>query len=162
MSAATRWCAALLAVALAASAAPVASAESHHEGYYYPAPQTREIYRSRTDTLPDSNRKRRVLFVTELTNQMMSSPYPPQFALLAKGEQAQKMIITSLYAGAFDTLYRLRGLLAMLSARARATPLFRDSRFEEMLTFFDLLKLLGFEQLTVTDGDRVAHQVVIE
>ena len=29
-------------------------------------------------------------------------------------------------------------------------------------TPLDLLKLMGFEQLTVTDGDRYAHQILIK
>ena len=37
-------------------------------GYYYPEPATTEVYRARADVLPDSDRKRRILFITELTN----------------------------------------------------------------------------------------------
>ena len=133
-----------------------------HAGYYYPIAATSERYSARSQTLPDSNRKRRVLFVTELTNQMMDSPYPPPFALFAKGEHAEKMIITSLYDGAYDTLYRMRGLLAQLTARARATPIFRSNEVEDRYTFFDLLHLLGFERLTVTDGKTFAHRIEIE
>lgn len=144
-------------------ALPAASrAGDHHTGYYYPVPQTSETYKARAETLEGSDRTRRVLFVTELTNQMLASAYPPQVAIYAKGTDAQKMIITSLYAGAYDTLYRMRGLLAMLSARARATPLFHELRVEDVFTFFDLLKMLGFTELTVTDGDRWAHRIFIE
>ncbi len=32
----------------------------------------------------------------------------------------------------------------------------------EDATFFDLLKLLGFRELTVTDGEKVTHQVTIK
>jgi len=138
------------------------AAQSHHAGYYYPPPQTREIYRARTEVLPGANRKRRIMFVTEMTNQMMGNPYPPPFAMFAKGDDADKLIITSLYSDAYNTLYRMRGLLAILTARARQTPVFRDHDVEDKLTFFDLLKLLGFKRLTVTDGDRFAHQIKIE
>ena len=56
---------------------------------------------------------------------------------------------------------RMRALLAQLTARARQTPLFVQYRVEDRFTFLDLLKLLGFEQLTVTDGDTFAHQIEI-
>jgi hypothetical protein len=32
----------------------------------------------------------------------------------------------------------------------------------EDVNFFDLLKLLGFRQLTITDGDKLTHQVTIK
>lgn len=133
-----------------------------HAGYYYPVPATSEKYTARATTLADANRKRRILFVTELTNQMMQNSYPPPFAMFAKGAEAEKMIITSLYADGFNTLYRMRGLLAILTARARVTPIFREFQVEDVYTFLDLLKLLGYKQLTVTDGDEFAHQIFIE
>jgi len=136
--------------------------EDRHAGYYYPIPATREIYTARAVTLPDASRKRRILFVTELSNQMINNAYPPPVAIFAKGMEAEKLIITGLYDGGYNTLYRMRGLLAMLSARARSTPIFRAYAVEDLFTFFDLLKLLGFEQLTVTDGDRFAHQIEIK
>ncbi len=152
----------LLSVAITTLAAPGAAAEDRHAGYYYPIPATSEVYSARAVTLPDASRKRRILFVTELTNQMLDNAYPPQVAIFAKGEEAEKLIITSVYDDSYNTLYRMRGLLAMLSARARSTPIFRAYEVEDLFTFFDLLKLLGFKQLTVTDGDRFAHQITIE
>ncbi|HSS63972.1 MAG TPA: molybdopterin-guanine dinucleotide biosynthesis protein A [Gammaproteobacteria bacterium] len=144
------------------TAMSTALAEDRHAGYYYPIPATSEIYTARAVTLPDASRKRRILFVTELSNQMLNNAYPPPVAIFAKGEEAEKLIITALYADGYNTLYRMRGLLAMLSARARTTPIFRAYEVEDLFTFFDLLKLLGFEQLTVTDGDRFAHQIEIK
>jgi hypothetical protein len=50
----------------------------------------------------------------------------------------------------------------MLTSVARATPLFQDYGVAEVFTFFDLLKILGFDQLTISDGDGFAHQVLLE
>ena len=133
-----------------------------HADYYYPPPQSSEVYDARAVTLNDATRARRIGFVTELTNQMMSNPYPPPVAIFAKGEQAQKLIITSLYADGYNTLYRMRGLLALLSARARSTPIFREYQVQDLFTFLDLLKLLGFTQVTLTDGELFAHQIAIQ
>ncbi len=152
----------ILAIATVTIAMSGARADDRHAGYYYPIPATSEIYTARAATLPDASRKRRILFVTELSNQMISSSYAPPVAIFAKGEEAEKLIITGLYDDGYDTLYRMRGLLAMLSARARTTPIFRTYEVEDLFTFFDLLKLLGFQQLTVTDGDRFAHQIEIK
>lgn len=131
---------------------------SHHVGYYYPKPDGVETYTARSTTLAGSDRRRRILFVTELTNQMLANPYPPPFAVFAKGDKAQQMIITSLYSNGYNTLYRMRALLAMLTARARATPMFQSYKVDDLFTFLDLLKMLGFKLLTVTDGDSFAHQ----
>lgn len=150
-------------VLVMAGVLPRASADDdRHIGYYYPAPATTETYRARTQALPEADRRRRIMFVTQLSNRMLKNDYAPPFAIFAKGEFAQKLIITSLYDGAYDTLYRMRGLLAILSSRARDTELFRQLNVQDVFTFLDLLKLLGFEQVTVTDGDDFAHQIRIE
>ena len=158
---ARRWLAAGLGLAILGGAG-AAAAEDRHAGYYYPPPQTVETYRARTETLKDSGRTRRIGFVVELTRQMLRRPYPPDYAVFAKGDDAEKLLIVALRDGVIDTLYRARALLAMLTAVARGTPLFAQLGGEEVLTFFDLMKILGFTQLTVSDGDGFAHQVVIE
>ena len=133
-----------------------------HVGYYYPAPTSGETYVARSRVLDDSNRARRIGFVTVLTNQMLQAPYPPQFAIYAKGAEAEKLIIVGLNDNGFNSIYRARALLAMLTAQARVTPLFRDTNLAEVFTFLDLAKLLGFQLITVSDGRDFAHQIVIE
>lgn len=138
-----------------------AAAVDQHMNYYYPPPQTREIYRSPAATLPESGRERRLGFVTGMTQQMLSNPYPPPFAMFAKGDKAEKLIIVSLTDDGYNTLYRARALFAMLTAVARLTPFFRENAVDEIFNFFDLCKLLGFTQITWTDGRRLAHQVTL-
>lgn len=152
---------ALALAGLLLAAAP-AGAQDRHDGYYYPTPQTIETYEARADTLDDSDRTRRIGFVVELTRQMLTNPYPPDFAVFAKGEQAEKLMIVAMRGGVIDSIYRARALLAMLTSVSRATPLFQDYGVAEVFTFFDLLKILGFAQLTISDGDGFAHQVLIE
>jgi hypothetical protein len=152
---------ALTMVAATAISLPAAGAD-RHVGYYYPPPQTIETYQARAETLEDSNRSRRIGFVVELTQQMLSNPYAPEFAVFAKGDDAEKLLIIALKDDVLDTIYRARALFAMLTSVSRATPLFQDYGVAEVFTFFDLLKILGFKQLTISDGDGFAHQVLIE
>lgn len=152
----------LLAMLLFLGAGTIARAdEEHHEGYYYPTPQTVETYEARVATLVDSDRTRRVGFVTGVTQQLLNNRYAPSYAVFAKGDEGEKMIIVGLVDGQLDTIYRARALFATLTAMARLTPVFRDNTVPEQATFFDLLKLLGFKQVTITDGVLFAHQVVI-
>ena len=72
------------------------------------------------------------------------------------------LIIVAVRGNSYDTLFRMRGLLATLTAVARATPLFREAAVQEFLTFFDLCKMLGFERITVSDGRSFAHRIVLE
>ena len=137
-------------------------ADDRHAGYYYPTPQTSETYTARVVTLADSDRARRLGFVTGLTQQLLTMPYPPEYAVYAKGAEAEKMIIVSLQDDRYDTLYRMRALLAMLTAQSRLSQFFQENTLADHATFFDLLKMLGFEQLTVSDGDDFAHQITIE
>ncbi|MDJ0949020.1 MAG: molybdopterin-guanine dinucleotide biosynthesis protein A [Alphaproteobacteria bacterium] len=150
---------ALLALAIAG---PAAAERDRHVGYYYPKPETIEEWTSRAVTLPDSDRGRRIAFVTALTNELLTKPYPPQFVVFAKGAEAEKMIIVGLYDNGYNTLFRMRALLAELTAVARLSPIFREYNVENIFTFFELLKLLGFKQVTLSDGDEFAHQVKIQ
>lgn len=151
-------CAAILLV-LAPGAG---SAGDRHAGYYYPEPKTSEVYKARAQPVPEASRLLRIVFVTGLTNRMLKNPYPPDFAIFAKGAEAEKLIVVSLRSGAYDTLYRMRGLLAILTAVARSTPLFKGHPNQANLTFFDLASMMGFEMITVTDGRDFAHRIVIE
>jgi hypothetical protein len=154
---------ALAALVVLLPALTVRAQESDsHAGYYYPEPQSVETYEARVETLPDSNRRRRIAFVTGVTAQLLAGRYAPPYAIFAKGEEAEKMIIVALADGEMDTLYRARGVLANLTSMSRVTAFFREHTIAENATFFDLLKLLGFEQLTISDGDSFAHRVYIK
>jgi hypothetical protein len=138
-------------------------AADRHADYYYPKPVTTETYKARASTLPEANRRRRIGFVTHVTNSMMqNNPYPAGYAIFAKGSNAQKMIIVGLGEQRYNTLYRMRGLLANLTAVARVSPMFKDAHMEDFYTFLDLLKMMGFKQVTVTDGKSFAHQIKVE
>ena len=68
------------------------------------------------------------------------------------------MIVVALGEGHIDTLYRARALFAMLTAAARSNRFLNELGVAEFFTFFDLAKLLGFSQITISDGDAFAHQ----
>ena len=160
-----RPCRALLvaaAVTIAAAAAPPAAAGDRHAGYYYPPPATTEVYTARALTMADATRKVRLGFVVGMTRQMLNRPYAPQFVIFAKGEDAEKLIIVSLREGYMNTLFRARALLAMLTSAARSSRTLSELGVADFFTFFDLAKLLGFTQITISDGDAFAHQVIIE
>lgn len=139
-----------------------ANAADHHIGYYYPDPGKPEVYHARSVTLPESDRAKRLAFVTALTDELLSKPYPPEYVIFAKGDHAEKMIIVGVYDNAYNTMFRMRALLAELTSVARMSKAFQDYGVQNIFTFFDLLNLLGFKQLTVTDGKTFAHQVVFK
>jgi len=139
-----------------------AADQSTHEGYYYPKPQTLEHYVSRTITLAESDKVRRQAFVIGMTKQLLDGKYAPGFAIFAKGGQSEKLIIVGMIDGQLNTVYRARALLAQLTAIARATPFFQQNTQPEESTFFDFMKLLGFRQVTITDGRDFAHQVIVD
>jgi len=133
-----------------------------HAGYYYPKEVTTEEYVARARTLPKYDRKARQEFTDQLNLQMLSKPYPPPFVLYAKGDEAEKAILVATGGEFAGTLYRMRALLALMTTLARQTDLFKEYKVEDLFTFFDQLKLLGFEQLTVSDGRNYAHQVKLK
>ncbi|MDY0882535.1 hypothetical protein ACFPL7_06215 [Dongia soli] len=133
-----------------------------YAGYYYPKPKTTEHYTSPAPTLPDSDKVRRQAFVIGLTKQLLGGQYAPYYAIFTKGSQSDKLIIVGLVDGQLDTVYRARALLATLTAVARSTSFFQQTTHPEEANFFDLMKLLGYRQITLTDGKAFAHQITID
>jgi hypothetical protein len=150
----------LIAVVASIALLATAEAEDRHEGYYYPPiGNSIEQYEPRAKVLPEANRALRVSFVTDFTRKQFAGPYPPQYAVFAKGEGAEKLIIVALDDDVFRTLFRARGVLAQMTAHARATEFFKTNAVDDYFTFFDLCRLLGFEQLTISDGQTWSHRV---
>jgi len=152
---------AVLWLALAGVAAG-AAAEERHVGYYYPDITSSETYRARAEIAPGSERNRRIGFVVAHAARERSRPYPPRYVLFAKGSEAEKLIVVALDDEVMATIYRARAVLAQLTAEARASELFRNLAVEDWYTFFDLARLLGFEEIVVSDGRDYAHRVILE
>ncbi len=134
----------------------------HHEGYYYPKPQTIEHYVAEVYELPGSDRVRRQAFIIGLTKQLVGGQYAPSYGIFAKGDASDKLIIVGLIDGQLNTIYRARALLAMFTSVARATSFFQQNTQPDEATFLDLLKLLGFRQVTISDGRDFCHQIIID
>lgn len=154
----------LLAAAMVLAGASTLAAQpvDRHEGYYYPKVSSHETYVSRARVMDDSDRGRRIAFVSGLTQQLSDLPYAPTYAVFAKGGEADRLIVVAYGDGQLNTLYRARALFASLTALARLTPLFRELQVEDIFTFFDLCKLLGFRSITISDGDKFAHQIALK
>ncbi len=137
----------------------VVHADDRHAGYYYPEPQTSEAFTGRAPLLQDAGKRARVAVTTGISNQLASGPGAPMVAIFAKGTQAEKLIIVALREGELNTLFRMRGFLARLTAEARASPIFANASNPEELTFLDFIASLGFERLTASDGRDFAHRI---
>ncbi|MDH3666939.1 MAG: hypothetical protein OEN23_08410 [Paracoccaceae bacterium] len=146
----------ILALAVMALAVPVEAAEK--AGYYYP-PITSEESFSRDLGGPPADRRVRVNFITQITKAQLAAPENPRFVIFAKGADAQHMIIVALDDEVFKTLYRARAVLAQLTSNARGTDFFIENGIEDFATWFDLARLLGFEDLVISDGETWAHNV---
>ncbi len=133
-----------------------------HIGYYYGEITSRETYVARATPSPDASRGHRVAFVTGMEVEIAKLGHPIPYAIFAKGAEAQKLIIVALMDGPMDTMFRARGVLANLTAQARLTPLLRENNVSDWFTFFDLCRVLGFEQITLSDGKSWTHQITLE
>ena len=143
-------------------AIPARADDDRRAGYYYPEPKSSEVYVARATMLQQASRTLRIGFLTGLTNKQLAAPYPPQFAVFAKGDDADRMIIVALADGQFSTLYRARALLAQLTAMMRGTDLFRQMGVDDFFTFFDMAKMFGFKEIVISDGENFAHRIEIE
>ena len=145
----------------AAAAATPKADDDRYVGYYYPKPTAIETYTSPMQTIAGAERAQRVQFATVVSQGTIQSAYRVPYAVFVKGEKADKMIIVGLQPGELGTVYRMRAILANMTTMSRLSPFFQERTVAEDANFFDLLKLLGFQQITITDGDKVTHQVDI-
>jgi hypothetical protein len=151
----------LLAAIFAALAASTARAADLHAGYYYPAPTSSEVYVARVAVASDATKRSRAAFAVGFEQQQLGRGFAPDYHLFVKGDDFEKMIIVATGPDRYDTLFRIRALLAALTSQARSTPLFQQAEMPHELTFLDFCKLMGFRQLTVSDGDSLAHQILL-
>ena len=150
------------AAATAPAAAPKAAGEDRYIGYYYPKPTATETFESTMQTIAGAERAQRIQFVTVVSQGTIQSAYRVPYAVFAKGEKGDRMIIVGMQQGELNTIYRMRALLANMTTMSRLSPFFQERTVAEDATFFDLLKLLGFRELTITDGEKTTLQVTIK
>ena len=136
--------------------------EDRYVGYYYPKPTSTEVFESQMQTIATMDRPQRIQFVTIVSQGTIQAAYRVPYAVFAKGDKGDKMIIVGMQAGELNTVYRMRALLANLTTMSRLSPFFQEKTVAEDATFFDLLKLLGFVSVTITDGEKTTHQVTIK
>ncbi len=157
-----------LAMAVLAASGPAVAQDKpaqdkpdRYVGYYYPKPAAIETYQARAAVLPGANRKRRIAFIVAVVNERLKRPYPPSYSLFPKGGRAHKLIIVSNLPGRLNTIYRVRALLATMTSVARTLTIFRKHSVENDFTFLDLAKMLGFESVTLSDGESFTHQIIL-
>jgi hypothetical protein len=142
--------------------APLSAAQEtdRHANYYYPPATISETYEATASVLPGGSRVRRLGFAALFMTRTLSANYAPPYILFAKGAQAEKLIIIGM-GNYLSNLYQARAMLAQLTAQARTAPVFQELEGGESLTFLDLVKLLGFEQVTISDGKSFTLQIAI-
>jgi hypothetical protein len=146
----------------AAPAPKTAPGEDRYIGYYYPKPTATETFESSMQTIAGTERAQRIQFVTVVSQGTIQSAYRVPYAVFAKGEKGDRLIIVGMQQGELNTIYRMRALLANMTTMSRLSPFFQERTVAEDATFFDLLKLLGFRELTITDGEKTTLQVAIK
>jgi hypothetical protein len=153
---------ATLAAAILLAATGAAAQDADREGYYYPPVTSEEVFvRDLVDT-PPADRAVRTNFMTEVTKAQLAAPESPRFAIFAKGDDAEHMIIVALDDEIFRTVFRARALLAQLTANARGTKFFIDSNLQFTATWFDLAKMLGFQDIVISDGATWSHRIALQ
>ena len=165
---AARLCVALLLLAGCTEGAlntapPAPDAADRHAGYYYPAPNSRETYNSRAKVVAElATRANRLALTVGITQEQLKLAFAPRFVVFAKGDEAEKLIIVALDDEVMRSTYRMRAVLAQMTSMARASEFFQTLQIEDLFTFLDLVRMLGFAQVTVSDGVQLTHQITLE
>lgn len=149
----------LLAVLTAIAVAGAAAADDRQAGYYYPDITSEESFDRVVRSGEGAGKTVRIDFVNVLTTAQLDAPESPRFVFYAKGEGAETLILTALDDEVFSTLYRARAILAQLTVSVRKGGFFQSEDLQYVATFYDLLQLLQFDELIITDGETWSHRV---
>ena len=108
---------------------------------------------------PTSSKEVRVDFVTGLTLAQLASPESPRFVFFAKGDDAKHLTVVALDDEVFSTIYRARAVLAQMTSNMRQNEFFRQENLQFVATFYDLLQIMDFDTLVISDGETWAHKI---
>jgi hypothetical protein len=150
----------ILAVAFRVDAADH-SADKYVD-YYYPAVTSEETFSRVIANAPPSTAAIRTNFVTSITKAQLEAPESPRFVIFEKGEESRNLIIVALDDEVFKTLFRARAVLAQLTSNMRGTDFFRQQNLHIEGTLYDMLMIMQFDSLVVTDGETWSHMVTFE
>ena len=137
----------------------IAIAEDNYVGYYYPQITSEETFDRVIRDSGASSKPVRVDFVNRLTSSQLKTPESPRFVFFSKGDNASTLILTALDDDVFSTIYRARAIMAQLTVAVRQSGFFQQEQLQYVATFYDLLQLMQFDELLITDGETWTHRV---
>lgn len=149
----------LIAIALAVALAGPLSAQDRYQGYYFPQITSQEVFDRVVRSGAGANKAVRIDFVNTLTNAQLESVLNPNYVFYTKGNDAGTLILTALDDEVFATIYRARAIMAQLTVSVRTGGFFVEEELQYVATFYDLLQLLEFDELIITDGKTWSHKV---
>ena len=138
------------------------AAQDRHEGYYYPPVTSTEVFDRVIRETDRASKVARIDFVQSLTQSQLSAPEAPQFIFFAKGEDARDLIVVALNDDVFASLYRARAVMAQVTVNVRQGSFFVEQNLQFVATFYDLLQILEFDTLVLSDGTSWAHKVTFD
>lgn len=154
-----------MAQAKKAPAAPAKAEQAvsdRYVGYYYPKITSSEEYEARAEVAESASREARLAFLAAMARGQLQQPYAPTYSVFAKGDEADRMIIVGLGDQTFRNIYQARAQLALMTNVARTTDLFQQMAVDDLFTYFDLAKLLGFKTIVISDGTSFTHRVTLK
>lgn len=151
-----------LSVAAFIASVSLSAAQERYQGYYYPEITSEETFERVIRNVPQPNKLVRVDFVTQLTVSQLAAPESPRFVFFAKGSDAKHLNVVALDDDVFKTIYRARAVLAQMTSNMRNNDFFRQQQLEHVATFFDLLQIMEFDTLVISDGENWSHQVTFK
>lgn len=156
----------ILAFFLFAVSAAAAQAASHatdkYVGYYYPPITSEETFSRVLKQAPKARASVRTNFVTTITKAQLEAPESPRFVFFEKGGESENLVVIALDDEVFSTLFRARAVLAQITSNLRGTKFFIDQGMNIEGTFYDMLQIMSFETMVISDGRNWSHKVTFK
>ena len=149
----------VFAAVIAIFFATLSLAEDRYVGYYYPEITSEETFDRVIRTTGGAGKAVRIDFINVLTTAQLDAPESPRFVFFAKGSDSKTLILVALDDDVFKTIHRARAILAQLTVSVRKGGFFREEELEYVATFFDLLQMMQFDELVISDGEIWTHRV---
>ena len=143
----------------ASHAASHASGGDKYVGYYYPPITSEETFSRVLTRAPNARASVRTNFVTTITKAQLEAPESPRFVFFEKGADSETLVLIALDDEVFSTLFRARAVLAQITSNLRGTKFFIDQNLNIEGTFYDMLQIMSFKTMIISDGRNWSHRV---
>ncbi len=140
----------------------LSSAVMAEDRLYFPKPSVTRTVIAQSGLIQEASPLNRQNLADFMNVEISNRPYPPHMSVQVLGVKGEALLITAHQNDFINSTYRAEAAMARFSSLTRTMPVFVQSGIGPYVNFTDMLAMLGFKALILSDGVAFAYQVNIQ